>query len=103
MTARSAARHGSRASRMDGRAVARADMAEHALSAAKWLGTAAGVIGAVLIALNLGLVVFGFALFLVSSVLWATVGWAQRETSLVVLQGAFTAINVIGIWRWMGS
>ena len=40
------------------------------LSGAKWLGTVCGVAGAIMIALNLGVVVYGFALFLVSSVLW---------------------------------
>lgn len=70
------------------------------LRLAKWLGTAAGVCGALLIALNLGAVGYGFALFLVSSLLWCGVGFAQREPSLVVLQSAFTAINLIGIWRW---
>lgn len=67
---------------------------------AKWVGTAAGIAGAVLIALNLGLVVLGFGLFLVSSLLWAAVGWVQREPSLTLLQSAFTVINVMGIWRW---
>lgn len=47
------------------------------LRAAKWIGTAAGVAGATLIALNLGTVVYGFALFLVSSLLWCAVGFAQ--------------------------
>jgi nicotinamide riboside transporter PnuC len=67
---------------------------------AKWLGTAAGVCGATLIALNLGAVGYGFALFLISSLLWCAVGFAQREPSLVVLQTAFTAINIVGLWRW---
>lgn len=71
------------------------------LAPAKWIGTTAGVSGAVLIALNLNVVVYGFVLFLVSSILWAWVGWMHRETSLVVLQGAFTAINVFGICRWI--
>ena len=70
------------------------------LVAAKWVGTAAGIAGAVLISLNLGLVVLGFGLFLVSSLIWATVGWLQREPSLTLLQAAFTVINVMGIWRW---
>lgn len=74
-----------------------------ALAAAKWIGTGtgAGVSGAMLIALNLGVVGYGFMLFLVSSLLWTTVGFAQREPSLVVLRGAFTAINVLGIYRWL--
>jgi hypothetical protein len=38
----------------------------------------------------------------VSSALWSLVGLVQREPSLVVLQeGAFIAINVMGIYRWM--
>ena len=70
------------------------------LGPAKWLGTAAGVSGAVLIALNLGVVAYGFGLFLVSSVLWTWVGWMHREASLMLLQGSFTAINLLGLYRW---
>lgn len=74
------------------------------LSGAKWFGSACGVAGAIMIALNLGLVIYGFGLFLISSVLWSVIGWLQRETSLVVLQGTFTnIINVVGIYRWLGT
>ena len=73
-----------------------------ALSATKWIGTGAGVSGAFMIALNLGLVIYGFGLFLISSLLWSLVGWLQREMSLLVLQGAFTIINIVGIYRWLG-
>lgn len=68
---------------------------------AKWASTAAGVAGAVLIALNIGTVAAGFALFLVPSVLWSLVRWTHREPSLVVLQGAFTATNLLGVYRWV--
>ena len=70
-----------------------------ALIAAKWIGTGAGVSGAIMIALNLGIVVYGFALFLLSSLLWGSIALVQREPSLAVLQGAFTVINLLGIWR----
>jgi len=70
------------------------------LPVSKWIGTAAGVSAAMLIALNLGVEILGFALFLISSLLWCAAGIAQREPSLIVLQGAFTAINLIGLWRW---
>ncbi len=69
------------------------------LLAAKWIATAAGITGAVLIALNIGLVAHGFALFLAS----CAAAIVQREPSLVVMQGAFVAINVLGLWRWVGS
>ena len=72
-----------------------------ALAAAKWIGTVVGATGAALIALNLGVVVYGFGLFLVSSLLWTAVGWVQREPSLTLLQAAFTVINVLGIYRWV--
>ena len=73
------------------------------LLAAKWLGTAAGVAGAAIVALNLGVAVHAFGLFLISSLLWTTVGWSQRAMSLVVLQAAFTVINLVGIYRWFGA
>lgn len=73
------------------------------LSAMKWIGTATGVAGALIIAMNMGLVAHGFGLFLVSSILWSLIGWIQREVSLVVLQGAFTVINAVGIVRWLGE
>ncbi len=73
------------------------------LRIAKWLGTATGVAIAIIIAANLGVVALGFVLFLVSSILWSTVGWVQREASLLVLQATFTVINVIGSYRWLGA
>ena len=73
-----------------------------ALTAAKWIGTGAGVSGAIMIALNLGLVIYGFGLFLISSLLWSVIGWVQREMSLLVLQATFTIINIVGIYRWLG-
>ena len=70
------------------------------LKPTKWIGTATGVTGADLIELNTGTVATGFLLFLISSMLRSTVGWIHREPSLVVLQGAFTAINLLGIYQW---
>ncbi len=70
------------------------------LRAAKWFGSAAGVAGALIIAMNLGLVVHGFSLLLVGSILWIAAAWVQREASLLVLQATFTVINLLGIYRW---
>lgn len=71
------------------------------LMTAKWVGTFLGLGGAVLIALNIGIVVYGFMMFLISSLLWSAAAIAQREISLLVLQGAYAIINVLGIFRWM--
>jgi hypothetical protein len=40
------------------------------LSGVKWTGTAAGICGGAMVALNLGIVEYGFVLFLISSLLW---------------------------------
>ncbi len=54
------------------------------LSTAKWVGTGAGVSGALMIGFKLGIMAHGFALFLVSSLLWGAVGFAMREPSGVL-------------------
>ena len=53
-----------------------------ALSAARWIATAAGISGAILVALNLGVVAHGFALFLVASMLWVGVGLINANRAL---------------------
>ncbi len=73
------------------------------MNLAKWSGTGAGISGAILIALNFGVVAYGFAFFLVSSLIWLVAALVQREPSLAVLQATFTVINVIGLWRWVGG
>ncbi len=65
----------------------------------KCIGTGTGVAGAILIALNIGAVGIGFVLFTVSWSLWAFAGWMHREMSLVVLQGVFLVIDVVGVYN----
>lgn len=67
----------------------------------KWLGTALAIAGAAAIALNLPFSGWGFVAFLISSVCWSIAGLMMKEPSLVVLQGTFVIINVVGIYRWL--
>jgi len=39
--------------------------------------------------------------FLVSSVCWSIAGYMMKEPSLIVLQGTFVLINLVGIYRWL--
>ena len=71
------------------------------LGPAKWIGTLAGIAGAILVALNLDVSGYGFLLFLASSLLWCAAGIAQRDDSLILLQATFVVINIIGIYRWL--
>ena len=67
----------------------------------KWVGTGMGIAGALVVALNLPFSGWGFVLFLVSSVSWTVAGLKMREHSLALLNGVFTAVNLLGIYRWL--
>jgi drug/metabolite transporter (DMT)-like permease len=67
----------------------------------KWIGTGMGIAGALVVALNLPFSGWGFVLFLASSVSWTVVGLKMRENSLALLNGVFTAVNLLGIYRWL--
>ena len=71
------------------------------LTAIKWIGTGTGIIGAVLVAANVGMVGWGFVIWAVSSASWVVAGYVMREPSLVLLQGVFFVVDLVGIWRWM--
>jgi hypothetical protein len=71
------------------------------LTLLKWIGTAGGVTGAILLALNIEVSGWGFVAFLIGSGGWMAAGLIQRETSLWLLNLVFTITNVIGIYRWL--
>ena len=71
------------------------------LPALKWVGTLTGIAAGCLIALNISISGWGFAIFLVSSLSWGTAAFLMGETSLLLLQGVFTIINALGIYRWL--
>ncbi|MEO5349780.1 MAG: hypothetical protein H7836_09050 [Magnetococcus sp. YQC-3] len=67
----------------------------------KWIGTATGVAGALLVAINIPQSGYGFLLFLISSTSWFIAALRMRELSLMILQAVFTVINLVGVWRWL--
>tara|TARA_Y100000588_G_scaffold317278_1_gene346289 strand:- start:286 stop:561 length:276 start_codon:yes stop_codon:yes gene_type:complete len=69
--------------------------------ALKWFGTATGVIGALILALNLPVSGWGWVLFAFSSFSWTIAGAVMKDYSLMVLQLAFLIVGLIGIWRWL--
>jgi hypothetical protein len=71
------------------------------LRSLKWTGTSTGIVGALMVAANIPASGWGFALFLLSSLSWSAAGLVMREPSLVALNLAFTAINILGIVRWL--
>ncbi len=69
--------------------------------ALKIIGTIVGIGGALLIALNVDLNFWGFAVFLVSSVSLLAVSIATKDRLYSLLFAAYTGVNVVGIVRWL--
>lgn len=67
----------------------------------EWGACAASVAGGLLLALDNGLSRYGWALFLVSNVLWMGYGFLTGAEGLLAQQAFFVAINVTGLARWM--
>jgi nicotinamide riboside transporter PnuC len=64
------------------------------------IGAICGVAGAVLVSLNIPESKYGFALFLISSILLGIVSWQRKMQYLLSMQIVFLGINVIGVFRW---
>ena len=71
------------------------------LEAVEWTGSVAGALGALLIALNLPISGYGFVIFLLSSTSWLVAGMATGNRRLVLMNVAFTLVNLVGIYRWL--
>ena len=69
----------------------------------RWFATSTGVVAAIVVAGNFGRVVtgIGFVIFTASSVAWVLAGYFEDLPSLVTQNVVLTAINVLGIYRWL--
>ncbi len=73
-------------------------------SIATWLAPIATTIAALMTASNLGsrITGYGFAVFTIGSLAWLALGFATGQPSLVWQNAILTALNLFGIWRWLG-
>jgi len=69
----------------------------------RWSASVSGILAAVVVALNLGrrITGIGFVVFTVSSVSWMVAGYLEDLPSLVTQNAVLTAINLLGIYRWL--
>lgn len=69
-----------------------------------WVATVATIIGAFLTAANLGakMTGSGFAVFLVGSLSWLATGVLTGQPALTWTNVVLTALNIFGVWRWLG-
>jgi len=71
------------------------------LARLQWFGTACGITGAVIVAFESAVSGYGFVFLAVSAVSWTAAAMLMGERQLIVLQGAFIAINLVGIYTWL--
>ena len=71
---------------------------------AGWVASAATMIAATMTAANLGTRVtgWGFVVFTIGSIAWAAVGLSSGQTSLLITNAFLFAVNLFGVWRWLG-
>jgi hypothetical protein len=69
----------------------------------QWAAMATGVVAAVMIAGKFrGRVTgWGFALFVVSSILWVAFGVIESETPLTIQNAVLLVVNLVGVWRYL--
>jgi len=69
-----------------------------------WVAPIATTIAALMTASNLGSRVtgYGFVVFTVGSLAWLTLGIVTGQANLLWQNVALTALNLFGIWRWLG-
>lgn len=68
------------------------------------LAAATTMIAALMVALNLGPRVtgYGFCVFTLGSICWIAVAWMTAQPSLLWTNIVLLAINLLGVWRWLG-
>jgi sporulation protein YlmC with PRC-barrel domain len=69
-----------------------------------WVAPIATAVAACMTASNLGTRVtgWGFVVFTIGSVAWTTYGLTTGQSNLLWQNLFLTAVNLIGVWRWLG-
>lgn len=70
----------------------------------QWVATGATILAALVTASNLGARItgYGFGIFLVGSLAWIAVAVATGQPALLWTNAVLTALNIFGMWRWLG-
>lgn len=68
---------------------------------AAWMGTVFGVLGALLVACNIGMNDFGYICFFIGSIFSLYNAVKMRDNSQMVLWGVFMIINLVGIVSYL--
>ncbi len=64
----------------------------------KLLAATTGILGALLLALNISMESIAYILFLISSASWTAIAYLTEERELMYMNIVFTSINIIGLF-----
>lgn len=67
----------------------------------EWSGSILGILGALLLALNVRISGWGFLLFLGSNVCWIAFAIDRELSGLLFMQLVFTVTSLVGCWKWL--
>jgi hypothetical protein len=69
-----------------------------------WVATGATILAALMTASNLGSRVtgFGFVVFTIGALCWVRVGMLAHQPALLWTNVVLTAVDLFGVWRWLG-
>lgn len=65
------------------------------------LGSFFGILGAILISINIPTSKYGFLLLTCSAILWIIVSWRDKLYSLLWMNIVFLLTDIVGIYRWV--
>ncbi len=76
---------------------------DDAVDILKWFASISGIAAALIVSLDLGRRVTGwaFVIFVASSVAWFAGAWLTDDWALATQNGVLFAINVLGVYRYL--
>jgi len=76
---------------------------ENTVDILKWCASISGIVAALIVSLDLGRRVTGwaFVIFVASSVAWFAGAWLTDDWALATQNGVLFAINVLGVYRYL--
>jgi len=66
-----------------------------------WIGAAAGIVGAILLSLNVGISGWGYAFFIGSSISLSIWAFNEKQNHQLIMQLVFSVINLNGCIQWL--
>lgn len=68
-----------------------------------YVAMSSGIVAAIMVSANVGRRVtgYGFAVFLVSSLIWIAYAFLGDDQPLIIQNGVLAVINLLGVYRWL--